>query len=62
MYFVNNQALKQQIIDLLNQNEELTKFERLAATQEEVFGSYISMHLSETSEDKRIDVDKNGWM
>lgn len=61
-YFMNSPELKQEIIDLLNQNEELIKYEALAAKQDEVFGRYISMHLSETSNDKRADVEKNGWM
>ena len=62
MYFLNTPSLKQQIIDTLNQNEELAKYEELAQIQEDVFEQYMSMHLSETNADKIADVTKNGWM
>lgn len=62
MYFLNTPSLKQQIIDTLNQNGELAKYEELAQIQEDVFEQYMSMHLSETNADKIADVTKNGWM
>lgn len=62
MYFKNNSLLKQQIINILNQNEELIKYKNLSQMQEEVFARYLKIHLSETSLDKISDVEKNGWM
>ena len=60
--FEFNTLLKQQIMDTLDQNEDLTKYEKLSQMQSEVFERYLKLHLSETSEDKVLDVEKNGWM
>lgn len=62
IYFINNVSLRQQIVDLLNQNEELVKYEKLSQKQDEIFNRYMKRHLSDTNEDKRNDVEKNGWM
>lgn len=61
-YFLQSPELNQRIKDILNQMRELKKCEELQKRQAAVFDSYLKEHLRDVSEDKRLDVEKNGWL
>jgi len=60
--FAKAPELRTSILEKLELDEELNRYRTLYEKQKRIFTQYLTEHLREVSEEKRLDVEKNGWL